>query len=203
MSSCLNALVESVTTDEREDVVNQFFAHTINAWTVPGGVACDGDDDQDRLERFLTKFPRIEKAIAKNIARAATAQAEHFPAPPAVPAPATGPTDSAALQAPAQAVPQSQPLAARAPDLPRERAAADFGSHAEPATAAGPSPKRPMRLAAARTKYNEHYGNTLETQNSRTTDDKGRILDMFVDHLHLSHPELGDDPWVHTIDAAH
>ena len=48
ISSYLNALVESVTTEHRGDVVNQFFAHTISTWTLPGGISCEDDDDQAR-----------------------------------------------------------------------------------------------------------------------------------------------------------
>lgn len=39
ISSYLNALVESVATEQREDVVNQFFAHTISTWTLPGAIS--------------------------------------------------------------------------------------------------------------------------------------------------------------------
>ena len=204
ISSYLNALVESVATEQREDVVNQFFAHTISTWTLPGGVSCDDDDDQARLERLFTKFPRIEKAVAKCIARAATAASDGTAAAPHALAPATDPINDAKAQAVAVPEPQSPPVSPPTSAAQPEHAATDSRPHAPPAASATALlPKRPMQLAAARTEYVKHYSSTLETQNNRTNGDKGRLLDMFVDYLRVNHPELGDDPWVHAIDASH
>jgi len=65
ISSYLNALVESVPTEQREDVVDHFFAHTISTWTLPGGVSCDDDDDQDRLERLPESVDARAKVFAE------------------------------------------------------------------------------------------------------------------------------------------
>ncbi len=203
ISSYLNALVESVATEQREAVVNQFIAHTISTWTLPGGVSCDDDDDQARLERLFTKFPRIEKAVAKCIARAAPAASDGTAMAPHAHTPATDPISDAKAQAVVVPEPQSPPVSPPTSAAQPEHAATDSRQHAPPAaTATALLPMRPMHLAAARTLYDEHYSRTLETQKYRTAGDKVRLLDMFVDYLRVNHPELGDDPWVHTIDAA-
>jgi hypothetical protein len=140
ISSYLNALVESVATEQREDVVNQFFAHTISTWTLPGGVSCDDDDDQARLERLLTKFPRIEKAVAKCIARAAGTPAEITAAAPHAPTLTTSPTGNAEVQALLDSVPQGPPVSASTSESRPENVTADTRRHAPPKpTATAPS----------------------------------------------------------------
>jgi len=204
ISHSLNALLEGAKTSLRETIVNDFLARATCGWTLPGGVSCDDDDDQARLERLFTKFPRIEKAVAKCISRAATAAPDGTAAAPHAHAPATDLINDAKAQAVVVPEPQSPPVSPPTSAAQPEHAATDSRPHAPPAASAtAPLPKRPMQLAAARTEYNKHYSSTLETQNDRTNGDKGRLLDMFVDYLRVSHPELGDDPWVHTIDASH
>ena len=200
----LNALLEGVESNRRETIVTNYFAHSISAWTLPGGLSCDDDDDQARLERLFTKFPRIEKAVAKAIARAATAAPNGAARAPHAHVPVTDNTSDAKTQAVVETEPPSPPVAPSTNAAQPEPVAAGSRPYVQPAvTANGLLPKRPMRFAAARTKYEEHYSRTLETQSNRTTTDKGRLLDRFVDYLRLNHPELGDDPWVHTIDATH
>ena len=204
MASVLNASLEGAPMNGRVSIVNDFFHHTVSTWTLPGGISCDDDDDQARLERFLAKHPRIEKAVAKCIARTAAAPAHRAAAAPPVPAHATSRTGDAEVRAVVAPEPQRPPLAAPTSDLQRDHAVADSRLHVAPATTAtAPLPKRPTRLSEARILYNKHYNDTLEAQNDRTTDDKGRNLDMFVEYLHANHPELGDDPWVHEIDSSH
>ena len=90
----------------RESIVNNFFHHTVSTWTLPGGISCDDDDDQARLERFLAKHPRIEKAVAKYIAHAAATPAHRTAEAAAMPTPATNPAGD--VEVPVGVAPEPQ-----------------------------------------------------------------------------------------------
>jgi hypothetical protein len=86
MTFSLNALLEGATTSRRETIVNDFLARSTCGWTLPS-ISCDGEDDQNRLERFLGKFPPLVDALARRIA-SAPAGATEATAPSQPPGPA-------------------------------------------------------------------------------------------------------------------
>jgi hypothetical protein len=207
MTFNLNALLEGATTSRRETIVNDFLARSTCGWTLPG-ISCDGEDDQNRLERFLGKFPPLVDALAKRIA-SAPAGATEATAPSQPPGPAA--VQAASLEdgtvrrtGGPQAIqthtafPAPQIVVSRPPAL-------DDGPPHRQRESLPPQrwPKNPKRFSAAREAYLAYYNQSLETQSDRTSIDIGRLLDAFVDFLNRKHPHLGDDPWVHDLDSSH
>lgn len=208
MTFSLNALLEGATTSRRETIVNDFLARSTCSWTLPGGISCDDDDDQNRLERFLVKFPPIVDALAKRIASAPVA-ANGATAPNPLPGPAA--TEAASCEAgPVQRTDVTQTTQAPSP-LQASQIAGPRPHEPE----VGPShrqreplppehwPKNPKRFRAAREAYLAYYNESLKTQSNRTSIDIGRLLDAFVEFLNRKHRHLGEDPWVHDLDSSH
>ena len=131
LSSSLNALLEFVPTQLRTAAVNDFFAHSVATWTLPGGIEAHGEDDQRRLSQFLKAHPVIEQAIAQRIANLAwtppaPSAASLTASPEGRTGPQTVPTGSI--------LPSNTPFAASHPRV------------------AGPTnlPRQPLRLSAGR-----------------------------------------------------
>lgn len=182
----------------RIDTVTDFLAHTVSTWTLPGGVHVSGDDDQRRLSAFLKAHPLIEQALAARVAGAPYLPPAPMPSADAAStsSPASGASSLwTAAPSPVRAVAGSiQPIV-----LP---VAAQFR---QPDAGRDPAhwPKRPTRMSDARLAYSVHYNKSLKTQGDRTSDDKDTLLEHLVAFLNTHHPELGEDPWVHSIDSYH
>lgn len=204
MSSGLNALLEGVHMNDRKALVDKFLQHTISPWTLPGGVQVSDDDDQRRVSAFLRAHPIIEQAIAQRILAAPW---HTMIAPPTAPPIAMPPQAPLVVQAqqiaaiPALAAPGQTPSAAPAllPPAPIQFVVVPT----QHPTASGPLPKRPKRFKEACVLYADRYKLDLKTQGGRTSDDKDRLFDHLLAFLIAKHPELGDDPFVHEIDASH
>lgn len=177
ISSYMNALLERVPLNERAAHVNTHLRHAINTWTLPGGISASDDDDQERLIRFLEKKPEIEQAILDQMkarARYLNSLADQ----------AERITSASAIMLPGQQPQQFIPTPAQY-------------------AMSMPAPAYTMRMASACRAYRNRYGKELATQTDRTAHDKGRLLELLVEYLRRSHPELGDDPLVHLIDTPH
>lgn len=191
----LNALLEGAETSRRETIVDDFFAHSVCAWTLPGGVQANDPEDQRRLSQFLKDHPLIEHAIAARIAGMplSTPQtAGHADVHDETKR--TLPSHLANVTIPA--VPQivvSRPSVLN--DGPPHRQREQLPPNRWP--------KNPLRLAAARATYLAHYKGLLKTQSDRTSIDNERLLEWFADFLNAEHSELGEDPWVHDLDSSH
>ena len=197
ISSYMNALLERVPVEERPAIVAHHLPHAISTWTLPGGIQCNGDDDQRRLSEFLRAHPLIEQALAQRIANAP------LPTPPAPQVqwisstlPATEPSESIRLDRQTA----TEALATSTSDEARRTAghAKRHGRMLDPSD----WPKHPTRFSVGRAKYKARY-EKLETQKERTQTDKDRIFDHFEEYLQKHHPELGTDPWIHDIDSTH
>ena len=205
MSSGLNALLEGVHMNDRKALVDKFLQHTISPWTLPGGVQVSDDDDQRRVSAFLRAHPVIEQAIAQRILAAPwNTMMAPPPSPSIVALPSHPPLvvrpqqiAVASATAPFEQTPSAPP--ALAPLAPLQ---SDVVS-TQHSAASGPLPKRPKRFKEACILYADRYKLDLKTQGGRTSHDKDRLFDHLLDFLHLKHPELGDDPFVHEIDASH
>ena len=190
--------------NDRKAVVDEFLKHTITPWTLPGGIQVTDDDDQCRLSAFLRAHPTIEQAIAQRILAAPW---NTMIAPPTAPPIAMPPQTLLAVQAQQIAVvdalaPAGQTSSAHPGSLPPVPLQSGAVPTQHP-TASGPLPKRPKRFKEACIQYVDRYKLDLRTQGGRTSDDKDRLFGHLLDYLHLKHPELGDDPFVHEIDASH
>ncbi len=193
--------------------MNNFFAHQTSLWTLPGGLQANDEDDQRRLSAFLKMHPVIEQAIAARIAGAPFDP--HAAANRELPGLSASAAASADISAGSQyadsaGLHRSPPLSPHAdrnrltlrPSMPsppmpiqllRENALSD------PVRL----PRKPMRLSDAKHQYVGYYVRTLKTQADRTSADKTRLLELLAEHLARVHPELGGDPWVHSIDSSH
>ena len=204
ISSGLNALLEGAHMNDRKAVVDEFLKHTITHWTLPGGIQVTDDDDQRRLSAFLRAHPTIEQAIAQRILAAPW---NTMIAPPAAPPIAMPPQTPLLVQAQQIAVidalvPHEQAPSAPPASLPPAQLQSVVAPMQHP-TASGPLPKRQRRFKEACILYADRYKLDLKTQGGRTSDDKDRLFDHLLDFLHKKHPELGEDPFVHDIDASH
>ena len=183
ISHHVNALLERVSVQHRESVVNQFFEHGISTYSVPGILNISGEDDHRRFMELLTRFPAMEQAFATRIASAMV--------PTPVTIPAAAPT--AMTHYPPQAdVAQSQltdhqrhrPDALSTQRFQRER------------------PKHPLTLNQGIEKYLHFYNRETKTQNSRTGRDKLCLYVMLQEFLVKTYPQLGADPWAYDIDSS-
>jgi integrase len=178
--------------NDRKAVVDQFLQHTISPWTLPGGLHANDEDDQRRLSAFLKSHPVIEQAIAQRIASMPWHAATTPPSPPI------------AVPPQLQLVAQVPPIVVAGPIAPTPSEPPQCTvAPTERLTASGPLPKRPKRFKEACIQYADRYKLDLRTQGGRTSDDKDRLFDHLLGFLHAKHPELGEDPFVHEIDASH
>lgn len=202
ISSGLNALLEGTHMNDRKAVVDQFLQHTISPWTLPGGIQVNDDDDQRRVSAFLKAHPVLEQAIAQRILSApwGAIMATRPPMPPVAMPPQTFQAQQVTVIA-ANAPPERTPIGL--PDLASSVPQQFVVASTQHPVASGPLPKRPRRFKEACNMYAERYVSDLKSQKDRTSDDKDRLFDHLLSFLHDKYPELGDDPFVHEIDALH
>lgn len=213
LSSYLNALLDGVPRGKRESIVDNFFEHTISTWTA-GGVTCDGEDDQNRFEGFLKRFPRIEEAVATRIAGVAAPQSDSAEEPPRPHSPAPSPAPSPAWSAISDA--ELERLLARA-QRNREAAitaAAPKSQAAPPRVVVDPYPemnvhivpapvaRKPMKFSDSLVEYEARMLRGAENT-PRTVRDKCTLLKNLRRHLGEHYQELGSDPWLHQVESYH
>ncbi|MEP7099271.1 MAG: hypothetical protein ABI781_02100, partial [Burkholderiales bacterium] len=207
LSTHLNALLAGAPRHQREGIVDHFFEHTISSWTV-AGVTCEGDDDQNRFEGLLKRFPRLEEAVATHIAGAATAKpvfAAHEPRP-ALPMPSPAPSaisDGEFEGLLARALHNRQaPTSVAAPQAAARRAVPDPFPGMNVSFGRAPVARNPMRFSEALVEYKARMLRG-EENTERTVSDKCTLLTNLRTHLGENYPELGSDQWLHEIETHH
>lgn len=196
MTFVLNALLERVAIENRTAIVTQFLNPT-GGLSLPGGINIGSDEGLRQLLELLKASPALEQALAQRIATAqvfpqlhsqvqeGTVQPPHGPAPQ-IQLDTTGSVPVALVPAPPAAGVSPQPRA------PRTR-------HDAPET----WPRGAKKWDDALDAYITYFRATTQTQNQRTGDDKRKLLKSFHAFLLQNFPELGANPWVHSIHAGH
>jgi len=162
--------------------------HSIAAWTLPGGITCNGDEDRRNLTQFLRDHPDIEQAIVKGLEIqsssgqsaiahvAVSAQCEQGEG-----APHKSATSGAAPSAPLRWTPADEPGARR------------WAANMPPA---------PTRLNAAVHKFAERQQST-GVNCARTSRDKGYLFRELATFVARIEKEIGSDPFLHEITTRH